>query len=137
MDHSVHEMAFTNSHTTPLYSDSWTPTSKGGYAGTCIFLVLLGMTFRLLFAAKALLEQRWATQARNRRYVVVRGRQPEAERIDQDPEAKVQALLTAQGVEERVKVVEAPGKPVVPFRLSIDIPRAFLTMVIAGVAYLL
>ena len=131
------EMAFTNSHTTPLYSNSWTPTSEGGYAGTCIFLVLLGMTLRLLFAAKSMLEQRWATHARNRRYVVVKGRQLEAERIDQDPDAKVQALLTAQGVEERVKVVEAPGKPVVPFRLSIDIPRALLTTVIAGVAYLL
>ncbi len=133
----MHEMAFTNSHTTPLYSNAWTPTSEGGYAGTCIFLVLLGTTLRLLFAGKALLEQQWATQARNRRYIVVKGRQPEAERIDQDPDAKVQALLTAQGVEERVKVVEASRKPVVPFRLSVDIPRALLTTVIAGVAYLL
>ena len=136
MGHSM-QMAFTNSHTTPLYSNSWTPTSEGGYAGTCIFLVLLGMTLRLLFAAKTLLEQRWATQARNRRYVLIKGRQPEAERIDQDPDVKEQALLTAQGVEERVKVVEASRKPVVPFRMSIDIPRAFLTMVISGVAYLL
>ena len=131
------EMAFTNSHTTPLYSDSWTPTSEGGYAGTCIFLVLLGMTLRSLFAAKSLLEQRWATQARNRRYIVVKGRQPEAERIDQDPDAKAQALLTAQGIEERVKVVEAPGNPVVPFRFSVDVFRALLTMAIGGVAYLL
>jgi Ctr copper transporter family len=131
------EMAFTNSHTTPLYSDSWTPTSEGGYAGTCIFLVILGMTLRLLFAAKALLEQRWATQARNRRYVVIKGRQPEAEKIDQDPDAKEGFLMTAQGIEEKVKVVQASSKPLLPFRLSVDIPRAFLTTVIAGVAYLL
>lgn len=131
------EMAFTNSHTTPLYSDSWTPSSEGGYAGTCIFLVLLGMTLRLLFAAKSLLEQRWAAQARNRRYIVIRGRTPEAERIAHDPDAKDQGLLTAQGVEERVKVVQASGKSTIPFRLSVDVPRAFLTMVIVGVAYLL
>ena len=95
------------------------------------------MTLRSLFAAKSLLEQRWATQARNRRYIVVKGRQPEAERIDQDPDAKAQALLTAQGIEERVKVVEAPGNPVVPFRFSVDVFRALLTMAIGGVAYLL
>ena len=135
MEHMA--MAFTTSQSTPLYSTSWTPTTDGAYAGTCIFLVLLGTTLRLLFASKALLEQRWAAQARNRRYIVVRGREPEAERIDQDPDAKSQALLTPQGIEERVKVVEAPGKPNVPFRLSVDIPRALLTMVIAGVAYLL
>jgi hypothetical protein len=95
------------------------------------------MTLRLLFASKALLEQRWANEARNRRYVVVRGRQPEAERIGQDPDERKEALLTAQGVEERVKVVQAKGSQTVPFRLSVDIPRAFLTMIIAGVAYLL
>ena len=95
------------------------------------------MTLRLLFAAKSLLEQRWAAQARNRRYVVVRGNTPAAERIEQDPDAKVGSLKTAQGVEERVKVVQAPGHGPIPFRLSVDVPRAFLTMVIAGVAYLL
>jgi CRISPR/Cas system-associated endonuclease Cas1 len=136
MSHGM-DMVFTNSHRTPLYSDSWTPTSDGGYAGTCIFLVILGSTLRLLFAAKSLLEQRWANQARNRRYILVKGRQPEAERIQDDPDAKDQALLTAQGVEERVRVVRAPGNSKVPFRLSVDVPRAFLTMVIAGVAYLL
>ena len=138
MDSSMSmSMVFTNSHTTPLYSKSWTPTSSGGYAGTCIFLILLGITLRLLFAARSLLEQRWATQARNRRYIVVRGNLPEAERVEQDPYAKVGSLKTAQGVEERVKVVQAPGHGVIPFRLSVDVPRAFLVMVIAGVAYLL
>jgi Ctr copper transporter family len=138
MDQSMtKQMVFTNSHTTPLYSNSWTPSSDGGYAGTCIFLVLLGMTLRLLFAARSLLEVRWAAQARNRRYVVVKGQTPVAERIGQDPNAKEGALVTAQGVEERVKVVQGLGKPAIPFRLSMDIPRAFLTMVIAGVTYLL
>lgn len=137
MAHTTMDMVFTNSHTTPLYSTSWTPSTEGQYAGTCIFLVLLGMTLRLLFAGKSLLEQRWANQARNRRYIVVKGRTPEAERIQDDPNAKDQALLTAQGVEEKVKVVRAPSDAAIPFRLSVDVPRAFLSLIIAGVAYLL
>ena len=95
------------------------------------------MTLRLLFAGKALLEQRWAAQARSRRYVVIKGRRPESERIEQDTDSKESSLITAQGVEEKVKVIQAPKQPGVPFRLSVDVPRAFLTMVIAGVAYLL
>ncbi|RMZ92594.1 hypothetical protein DV736_g160, partial [Chaetothyriales sp. CBS 134916] len=137
-------MIFTNSHNTPLYSNAWTPTSAGGYAGTCIFLILLGVTLRLLLAARAVLEQRWAAQARNRRYVVVvggdgsRSSEPQAERIENDPDAKLGALITPQGVEERVKVVTAvSGGRAVPFRLSVDVPRAFLVLLITGVGYLL
>jgi hypothetical protein len=130
-------MVFTTSHTTPLFSNAWTPTSEGGYAGTCIFLVLLAMLLRLLFAAKALCEQRWLAAARNRRYVLVKGRPSEAGRIDQDPDAKTGSLVTAQGVEERIKVVQATGAAVVPFRLSVDIPRAILSTILAGVSYLL
>ena len=130
-------MVFVNTHTTPLYSDSWTPSSNGGYAGTCIFLVLLAMTLRLLFAAKTLCEVRWTTQARNRRFVLVKGRATEAGRIDQDPDAKTGSLMTAQGVEESVKVVQANAKGVTPFRLSVDVPRAILTTIIVGVSYLL
>ncbi|EXJ86404.1 hypothetical protein A1O3_03355 [Capronia epimyces CBS 606.96] len=130
-------MVFTNTHTTPLFANSWTPSSEGGYAGTCIFLLLLAMTLRLLFAAKAVCEQRWATAARNRRFVLVKGRSTEAGRIDQDPDAKTGSLVTAQGVEENVKVVQARTGGIVPFRLSVDIPRAILTTIIAGVSYLL
>jgi len=130
-------MVFTDTHTTPLYSSSWTPSSEGGYAGTCVFLVLLAMTLRLLFAAKAVCEQRWLMAAQKRRYVLVRGRTTEAGRIDQDPDAKTGSLVTAQGVEENVKVVSARTGDIVPFRLSVDIPRAILTTVIAGVSYLL
>ena len=130
-------MVFTTSHTTPLYSLSWTPTSDSGYAGTCIFLVLLAMTLRLLFAAKALCEQRWLAMARNRRFVLVKGRSTEAGRIDRDPDAKTGSLITAQGVEENVKVVQANSNGVLPFRLSVDVPRAILTTIIVGVSYLL
>lgn len=130
-------MVFTNSHSTPLYSNSWTPSSTGQYAGTCIFLVLLAITARVLLAAKHMLELRWSAQARNRRYVVVAGRTPESGRIENDPDAKEGSLVTAQGVEERVKVVQAMKSPIIPFRLSIDVPRALMTFVILGVGYLL
>ncbi|KAL2419331.1 High-affinity copper transporter ctrA2 [Exophiala dermatitidis] len=130
-------MVFTNSHSTPLFSNAWTPTSEGGYAGTCIFLLLLAVTLRLLFAAKALCEQRWSAAARNRRFVLVKGRSTEAGRIDEDPDAKTASLLTAQGVEENVKVVQARTGGTLPFRLSVDIPRAVLMTIIAGVSYLL
>lgn len=76
-------------------------------------------------------------EARNRRYVVVRGRTPESGRIENDPDAKEGSLITAQGVEERVKVVRATKQSAIPFRLSVDVPRAALVMVIAGVGYLL
>jgi len=131
------EMVFTNSHTTPLFSNSWRPSTAGGYAGTCIFLVLLGMTLRLLFAVKSLLEQRWAAKARDRRYVLVKGKTTEGGKIDKDPDAKTGSLITANGVEENVKVIRAPSKGAIPFRLSVDVPRAVLTTVIAGVSYLL
>ncbi|KIV85428.1 hypothetical protein PV11_01124 [Exophiala sideris] len=130
-------MIFTNAHNTPLYSNSWTPNSSGAYAGTCIFLIILAMLLRLLFAAKAVCEQRWLIAAQARRYVLVRGRTTEAGRIDQDPDAKTGSLITANGVEENVKVVAAKSGNVVPFRLSVDIPRAGLTTIIAGISYLL
>lgn len=131
------EMVFTNSHTTPLYSASWTPNSAGSYAGTCIFLVILASVLRALIAFKSIVEQRWLAQARNRRYVVVKGKTTEAGRIDRDPDAKEASLITAQGVEEPVKVVRAYQRGAVPFRLSVDVPRAAIVFVIAGVSYLL
>ena len=131
------KMVFSNSQSTPLYSDSWTPSTSGQYAGTCIFLILLAVSFRGLLAAKHLLELRWSAQARNRRYVVIQGSIPESTRIENDPDAKEGSLVTAQGVEERVKVVKSVKQPSIPFRLSVDVPRAALAFVIVGVGYLL
>jgi Ctr copper transporter family len=131
------DMVFTNSHSTPLYSASWTPNSAGSYAGTCIFLIILASILRGLIAFKSIVEQRWLTQARNRRYVVVKGKTTEAGKIDKGPDAKAASLITAQGVEEPVKVVRAYARIAVPFRLSVDVPRAAIVFVIAGVSYLL
>ena len=131
------DIVFTNSHSTPLYSNSWTPSSGGAYAGTCIFLIILAAILRVLFAGKAYLEAKWLAKARNRRYVLVKGKTSEAGKIEMDEDAKTGSLITVQGVEESVKVVRATSRTVMPFRLSVDLPRAGIVMVITGVAYLL
>lgn len=130
-------MVFQNSHTTPLFSSSWTPKTSGQYAGTCIFLVIFAAILRCLFALKSTLDHRAHHTARNRRFVKVQGRGTEADSIDSDVDAKTGSLLTINGVEENVKVVQAHTTGPAPFRLSVDIPRAALVTVIAGVGYLL
>lgn len=138
--HSHGEMGmmavFFNSMDTSLYSTAWTPSSTAGYAGTCIFLVLLAALFRALLAGKSIMEQRWLDQELARRYVAVRGKQPFAETVSQDSMAK-DMVLSANGVEENVRVVERKRTMVRPFRLTVDPVRACLDMVIAGVGYLL
>lgn len=132
-----HSTIFFSSMDTPLYSSTWTPTTAGGYAGTCIFLILLAMAFRGLLAGKALAERRWLDRELARRYVVAAGKQAFSERLSQDQSAK-DMVLSANGVEENVRVV---GREKVgaarPWRFSVDPARAGLDVVIAGVGYLL
>ncbi|KAE9364461.1 hypothetical protein N431DRAFT_496960 [Stipitochalara longipes BDJ] len=45
-------MTFFTSRNTPLYSMSWTPSSTGQYAGTCIFLIAFATIFRALLAVR-------------------------------------------------------------------------------------
>ena len=111
--------------------------SEGSYAGTCIFLVALAFILRSLFAIKAVAEHKWLAKSRDRRYILVKGNGTEAGKIEADVDAKTGSLLTAQGVEENVKVVRNASRPVMPFRLSVDVPRALLVLVITGVSYLL
>lgn len=129
-------MTFSASTSTVLWSSTWAPTSLGSYAGTCIFLIILAASFRVLLAAKNVLEQRWLAQARNRRYVVVAGQNTEAEKIDEDAEAQT-GLLTSRGIEERVRVVRRAHASVQPWRFGTDVPRAAIVMVISGIGYLL
>jgi len=130
-------MVFHNDQSTPLFSSAWTPSSTGAYAGTCIFLIVLAIISRCLVAAKSVLEQRWLAAHLERRYVLVAGKTPEAGRIDADPTAKTASLVTAQGVEESVKVVRRTAPETAPWRFSVDLPRALLYLCIAGVSYLL
>lgn len=130
-------MVFMNAHDTPLFSNQWTPSSSGTYAGTCIFLIVLAIIARCLAAFKALMERRWLDAHVNRRYIAVAGKSTEAGRIDSDPESKEASLITAQGVEEKVKVIRKAAREPLPWRFSTDLPRALLFLVITGVSYLL
>ena len=57
-DSMMMTMMFTISARTPLYSESWTPTTDGQYAGTCIFLIALAVIERFLLALRPILESR-------------------------------------------------------------------------------
>ncbi|MCJ1311514.1 hypothetical protein MMC25_005186 [Agyrium rufum] len=137
MPMSMAMMTFVTSTSTPLYSKRWTPSSSAAYAGTCIFLIILAIIFRALFAVKSIAERRWLNKEMNRRYVVVRGRSPESERIEQSSDAKDGTLISENGLEEKVKVVRRHMSPTTPWRFSVDLPRALLTTTIAAVGYLL
>jgi hypothetical protein len=129
---------FQTAMATPLYSTTWTPSGTGTYAATCIFLIVLGALFRGLLAAKAWQENRWLDQELNRRYVVVAGKTPLAERLSNDSLAKhANVVLSENGVEENVVVVKKPTVGARPWRLSVDPVRAGVDTVIAGVGYLL
>ncbi|KAK3393071.1 low affinity copper transporter [Podospora didyma] len=129
---------FQTQRATPLYSTSWTPTSTGTYAATCIFLIVLALVFRGLLAAKAWQESRWLDAELNRRYVVVSGKAPLSETLSRDSLAKKNMVLSENGVEENVMVVKKRTTTHArPWRLSVDPLRAGLDTVIAAVGYLL
>ncbi|KAJ5474340.1 hypothetical protein N7475_003906 [Penicillium sp. IBT 31633x] len=130
-------MVFQNAHDTPLFSNAWTPTSSGSFAGTCIFLIVLAIIDRCLIAFKATMERHWLAAHLKRRYIIIAGKGTEAGKIDNDPDAKIASLVTSQGVEESVKVVHNVTHGPIPWRLSVDLPRALIFLCIAGVSYLL
>jgi len=129
-------MTFFSATTTSLYSSMWTPTTIGAYAGTCIFLILLAVTFRGLLAVKAWKEAAWMDAEFKRRFVAVAGKQPKSERISSDSDSR-KMVLTENGVEEDVMVVQKKGVDARPWRISVDPIRAIIDMIIAGVGYLL
>ncbi|KAK4158670.1 Ctr copper transporter family-domain-containing protein [Cladorrhinum sp. PSN259] len=135
--HSTSMMSiFQTSMGTSLYSEKWTPTSAGAYAGTCIFLIVLAIIFRALLAAKAWQEQRWLDKELNRRFIVVNGKAPLAQNLSGDSLAKT-AVLSESGLEENVMVVQRHTSFKRPWRLTVDPLRAVIDTVIAGVGYLL
>ena len=136
-------MVFTTDHSTPLYSSAWTPTGSGSYAGTCIFLVVLAIISRILQAYRHVLELKWHDKAVRRRYVVIAGNSAEQREKQLGPgdgaESNEEAVLTSQGLDERVKVLRRSGRgiEIQPWRFSTDLPRACVFVVQAGVGYLL
>ncbi|OQN97060.1 hypothetical protein B0A48_16864 [Cryoendolithus antarcticus] len=140
---SMMSMVFTNDHSAALYSSAWTPKTSGGYAGTCVFLVLLAVISRLLIAYRHVLESKWHNKAVKRRYIKVaattemdRERQPSLSASEKSEAA----VLTVRGMDETVRVVRSPaesGITIQPWRFSVDLPRACVFTVQAGVGYLL
>lgn len=131
-------MTFQTDIRTALYSNAWTPQNAGTYAGTCIFLIALTVILRLIVAYKSYQERVWADKNAQRRFIVVNGKEPMSERLSRDPDAKQMAMvLSENGVEEKVLVVEKKHHAVAPWRFSVDPPRAVLDTVIVGVGYLL
>lgn len=128
---------FQISSSTPLYSSAWTPASTSSYAGTCIFLIVLAALFRGLIAGKHILEHRWLDTELDRRYVSVRGKPTESERISTDGDAKTATLVSERGVEEHVRVVRRKRLGGAAWRFSVDLPRAGYVTAMAGVGYLL
>lgn len=53
------------------------------------------------------------------------------------PDAKNGFLVATHGVEPNVEVVSTNAREVMPFRLSVDVPRAAIVLIISVVAYLL
>ncbi|KAI0802463.1 Ctr copper transporter [Xylaria sp. FL0064] len=133
---SMHMSVFNNNMMTALYSEAWTPSTAGAYAGTIIFLIFLSAFFRLLLAGKARAEARWLDAEMKRRYVVVQGKLPVSEQISRDDLSK-RVTLTENGIEENVFVVQRREHIYRPFRLSVDPLRAAFDTVITGVGYLL
>ena len=128
---------FTVSTSASLFSAAWTPKSTGSYAGTCIFLIILAAVSRCLVAGKQILEHHWLDTELDRKYVSVRGKPTEVERIESDPKGKIGTLITVQGVEEHGRVIRRRRRGVAAWRLSVDFPRAAYVMVSSGVQYLL
>ena len=128
---------FQVSTSTPLYSTGWTPNSTGSYAGTCMFLIILAALFRGLIAGKHILEHRWLDTELDRRYVSIRGKPTESERVNEDTDSKTGLLISERGVEEHVKVVRRKRRGAAPWRFSVDLPRAAYVTVTAGMGYLL
>jgi len=66
----------------------------------------------------------------------VAGKAPKSERISSDSESK-RMILTENGVEEEVMVVQKRSMGTRPWRISTDPVRAVMDTIIAGVGYLL
>jgi len=139
---SAMRMVFFTSTSTPLFSTLWTPDSTPAYAGTCIFLIILGAIFRGLLAYRASLERRWLDREFRRRYITVDNAGPTMkERLlgmrdagDSDARSMV---LSKNGVEEDVVVVQRKDWVLPPWRISTEGTRAVIDTVVAGVGYLL
>jgi hypothetical protein len=136
MSSSMMSMTFFSATNTPLYAESWTPSSAGAYAGTCIFLIILAIILRAVFTVKSYLEAQAIESAMKRRYVVMDGERNMAAKIESDANS-ITGILTTNGLAENVRIVQAPTKYTQPWQFGVDLPRAALMTVAAAIGYLL
>ena len=135
MSMSAMRMVLFSSTTTPLYSTSWTPSTRLQYAGTCIFLIVLAAIFRGLFAVRVLLKRKWQGVEKTRRYVIVgaEGREKET----RSSEESKTSIVSGKSDEGNTNVEKKYASGVRLWRTRQDLQHACLDVVIAGVGYLL
>lgn len=83
------------------------------------------------------MELRWLDAYVSRRYVMIAG--DNGLETANTSEKSEEAVLTARGVDERVRVLLAAraGAEIMPWSFEVDLPRACVFTVQAGVGYLL
>lgn len=114
-------MTFFTSFKTPLFSNDWTPTTKGQYASTCIFLIVLAVILRVLIAVRPVLEGRLWTDGVQ--HATLEGH------MDQKAETK-----RVSGVQLSMQEL---GNRWSRWRVNPAAGRATYEVVIGGIAYLL
>ncbi|EXL39201.1 hypothetical protein FOCG_18188 [Fusarium oxysporum f. sp. radicis-lycopersici 26381] len=119
---------------TPLYSSAWIPISVDNYAGTCLFLIAIGVILRSLVAVKSVLARRGIDAELNSRYVAVK-KKANSEWIGGDSESS-KGILTENGLETDVILVRRRVEGARPWSITIDVPRAATDVMIAGLLYL-
>lgn len=134
-------VVFFTSTTTPLYSISWSPSCTGWYAATCIFLIIFAAVFKFLGVYRARKVHK-CKEDESRRQLLIRGigdngyyeekaKTEEEPKIGEDSSIWVKIKITVLD-----KALYKPPSSR-PWRISEDVPRACLDVVVAGVGYLL
>ncbi|KAI6083331.1 Ctr copper transporter family-domain-containing protein [Hypoxylon rubiginosum] len=113
-------MVFFQSVTTPLYSSSWTPQGTGSYAGTCIFLIILGLVHRSLIALRSIVFDSSSTR-----------RPQKTISSDSDEYPGSNSELESAGSRIRTEWNSHP------FRMVTETARSVLEVIISGIGYLL
>lgn len=129
-------MSFFSSTTTSLYTKKFVPNSVAAYAGMCLFLILLAILSRGLVALRAWRESVWLDADRRRRYITVAGKMTQSETIASDSDAR-KMVLSENGLEENVIMVQKHNMEVRPWRITVDPIRAILDTIISAIGFLL
>ncbi|KAK9238641.1 Ctr copper transporter family-domain-containing protein [Lipomyces kononenkoae] len=127
---SMSSMSFHNSVSDFLFANAWTPSTRGQYAGTCIFLIVLAVIYRLIHVLKHRMERYYNALARQ---------------YARSISISTASLQTDKDGTFEKSVAEANVKPdrplqfrnIRPWRLSTDFPLALVQFFLSGVGYLL